>query len=180
MILDSFLMKLNQRAFNSQQIVHVNDLKMYTGQIPMKQSEYGPPKRIEQLLDFGAPNYYAEFVPHDTDQLRSHGSLCRISGFLHAASRVKTMQTISKIANFNQHVLYLDSQSLILKNQCLKDCITYLHMGQSVEQLGKWVLVAETPVAKKEPEKMRDVQLLKEHLTLIKRKPVNMPLNTAS
>ena len=90
------------------------------------------------------------------------------------------MQTISKIANFNQHVLYLDSQSLILKNQCLKDCITYLHMGQSVEQLGKWVLVAETPVAKKEPEKMRDVQLLKEHLTLIKRKPVNMPLNTAS
>ena len=67
------------------------------------------------------------------------------------------MQTISKIANFNQHVLYLDSQSLILKNQCLKDCITYLHQGQSVEQLGKWVLVAETPVAKKEPEKMRDV-----------------------
>lgn len=32
MILDNFTIKLNQKVFNSQAIIHVNDLKMLTGQ----------------------------------------------------------------------------------------------------------------------------------------------------
>ena len=94
--------------FNSQSIVHVNDLKLYTSQLTRKQVNGYEPKQIGQILDFGAPNYYAEFMSRDSDQLRSHASLCRITGFLNAASRVKTIQTISDI-NFNQNLIYVDS-----------------------------------------------------------------------
>ena len=101
------------------------------------------PKKIAQILDFGAPNYYAEFVPRASAMLNSHGSLCRITGFLCAASRVKTIQSISEI-NFKQNLLYLDNNCLLLKNLCLKQYITNMHQDMPIEKLGKWRLITET------------------------------------
>ena len=70
----------------------MNDLKLLTGQVPMKVTGYVQgPQKIAQILDFGAPNYYAEFTPRASAMLNNHGSLCRITGFLCAASRVKTL-----------------------------------------------------------------------------------------
>ena len=44
------------------------------------------------MLDIGGPyHYYAEFRPREHDQLMSIGSLCRITGFLNAAARVRIL-----------------------------------------------------------------------------------------
>ena len=61
------------------------------------------------MLDLGGQaNYYAEFKPREHDQLVQIGSLCRITGFLNAAARVKLLQTISDL-NLKTEVLYLDN-----------------------------------------------------------------------
>lgn len=103
------------------------------------------PKKLVRLLDLGHPFYYSEFKQRDTDKLQQVGSLCRITGFLNAVSRVKTLQSLEDIQVSN-NLLYLDNQFLLLQNASLSQKTSFVNNAHcfNLTELGKWQLVLES------------------------------------
>ena len=129
---------------------------------------------MDHLLDLGSPyHYYAEFKPKETNQLTSIGALCRITGFLNAAARVRILTTISDLS-FKNQVLYLDNQHLFLKNATLRPyhMFSCQQTDASPHDLGKWQLVAETAIGRTAAS-TASIKIT-DWLALVRHKPINL------
>ena len=141
--MDNFSMRFGQKCFDLQQIQHVNDLQLVTRNGKQFSANFQngaqfQPKKLTRILDFGYPYYYVELKQKSSDKLQQIGSLCRITGFLNAVARVKTLQSFEEVCPNN--ILYLDNQYLLLKNASLtqKSSFTNGMHAFNLTELGKW------------------------------------------
>ena len=158
----------------------MNDIKLLTSlaaHVAVQNSYRSEPSELDSLLAFSHENhYYAEFSPQEIDQVNSVGSLCRITGFLNAAARVKILKTISHL-RIVDNVVYLDNQNLLLKNAKLshEDTFSMQKTDKNTSDLGKWQLIAETTGAQPGHSETTSKRQISDWLQLVRAKPINLP-----